>query len=723
MSGKRTLRIWSVILYLCFSYAGKAQIVFDEIIISASRQEEKKQETAPNILVINSSKSAIYNPQTSADLLQTSGEVFVQKSQAGGGSPMLRGFAANRILLCVDGIRMNNPIFRSGNLQNILAIDAASVKQTEIIFGPGTVLYGSDALGGVIHIQTLKNTFAQKKKRELSGNFFSRYSSAAFERSSHIDINLKFRRLSFLTSLSFNNYSDVKAGKFGNANYLRPDYVEEGKIKENDEPQRQKFSHFSWLNFLQKVAIKVGKNTHLAYNLYYSRSSDIPRYDRLLERKKGQLKYAQWYYGPQKWFRNDLKFSRKKSCLFFNNLNFVLALRNYEESRHKQKLAENILHSGIEKVRTFSLMLDFQKKIAERNILSYGLENNYSRVFSKAFEQPINSDKIKDASTRYPNNVPYSTHAFYANYKYFLGEKIILSGGLRYTRIFSHIASDNRFALLPFKEVRLNTGAVNGSIGLIYRTRQWLFKTNVASGFRAPNIDDLSKIFDSEPGKLLVPNPDLKPEYAYGAELFAQKKITTRLRFSLSIYYTLLKDALMRSNFRYAGKDSIEFQGEHLRIRSITNKNTAQIYGFQAAADWHIIPDLLFFGTRLSLTRGYDSEHLPIRHAPPLFGSSHLRFSQKKWQCIVYVEYNGKLNYEQLPESEKSKTHIYAKDANGNPYVPRWLTVNLKSSYRINPIIQLDVGIENIMNKLYRPYSSGISAPGRNFLFAVKIKI
>ena len=109
------------------------------------------------------------NPQTTADLLSNSGEVFIQKSQQGGGSPMIRGFATNRVLIAVDEVRMNNAIFRSGNLQNVISIDPFAVENTEVLFGPGSVIYGSDAIGGVMSFTTLAPKFSDSSKVLISG--------------------------------------------------------------------------------------------------------------------------------------------------------------------------------------------------------------------------------------------------------------------------------------------------------------------------------------------------------------------------------------------------------------------------------------------------------------------------------------------------------------------------------------------------------------------------
>ena len=125
-------------------------INLSEIVISASKWEQNRNEIPNKITKIDKKNIEIYNPQTSADFLASSNEVFIQKSQMGGGSPMIRGFAANSVLLVLDGVRMNNAIYRSGNLQNVITIDPNIIENAEVIFGPGSIIYGSDALGGIM---------------------------------------------------------------------------------------------------------------------------------------------------------------------------------------------------------------------------------------------------------------------------------------------------------------------------------------------------------------------------------------------------------------------------------------------------------------------------------------------------------------------------------------------------------------------------------------------
>ena len=173
----------------------------DEVVMSISKWEQQKKDIPQKISLMNAKTIEFTASQTSADLLQNSGKVFVQKSQLGGGSPMIRGFATNRLLLSVDGVRMNNAIFRGGNIQNVISIDPFTIKSTEVLFGPGSVIYGSDAIGGVMNFYTNNPQFSKTDSLEVFGKSNYRYSSANNENTVHVDFNLGKREWAWLRKM------------------------------------------------------------------------------------------------------------------------------------------------------------------------------------------------------------------------------------------------------------------------------------------------------------------------------------------------------------------------------------------------------------------------------------------------------------------------------------------------------------------------------------------
>ena len=145
-------------------YLTKGSEELDEIVISSFKKEEKTKRIAEQIAVLSQKDIRKVSPQTSADLLATIPGIKVQKSQFGGGSPVIRGMESNRVLLVVDGVRMNNAIYRKGHLQNAITLSPNLLDKTEVVFGPSSVIYGSDALGGVIHYYTKTPKLSENKK-------------------------------------------------------------------------------------------------------------------------------------------------------------------------------------------------------------------------------------------------------------------------------------------------------------------------------------------------------------------------------------------------------------------------------------------------------------------------------------------------------------------------------------------------------------------------------
>lgn len=188
-------------------------VTLDKMVVSASKWEEDKSEVPIKINTVTKKDADFYNPQTAADLLSTSNEVFVQKSQLGGGSPMIRGFSANSVLLVIDGVRMNNAIYRSGNLQNVISLDANTIERAEIIFGPGSIIYGSDALGGVVSFTSRNPVLSGNEKFKASSDAMGRFSSVNLEKTGHLTVNLGTKIFGSLSSFTYSDFDDLRMEK------------------------------------------------------------------------------------------------------------------------------------------------------------------------------------------------------------------------------------------------------------------------------------------------------------------------------------------------------------------------------------------------------------------------------------------------------------------------------------------------------------------------------
>lgn len=695
-----------------------------EVVISASKWEQKRSEVPNKISSLSDREIAFINPQTTADLLGANNEVFIQKSQMGGGSPMIRGFATNRVLIVVDGVRMNNAIFRSGNLQNVISLDANTIQNSEVIFGPGSVIYGSDAIGGVMDFHTYTPLFSNTDRTQFSGSVMGRWSSANMEKTEHFHLNIRGNRLSSISSVSFSHYGDLKMGKKGGFDeYTRPEFVDivnnHDSIFQNDDVNMQRFTAYNQLNLMQKIAFKASDALHFDYGFHYSRLSDVPRYDRLIQYSKGKLKYAEWYYGPQKWMLHNLKASLWSETALFDKAKLSLAYQDYEESRHDRKLNKDQIRERTEQLAIYTANLDFNKHISAKSELFYGAEGNYNYVHSFGFERDIHNNKQQNIASRYPDGSTYAATAIYANYKFKPSNQWTLLAGARYNYFHMKSDFDTTYYQFPFQNINLTNSAVNASIGGVYSPHHsWEFHFNAASGFRTPNVDDISKVFDSEPGNVVVPNPHLKPEYAYNTEISIIKTIEKVARVSCTGFYTLLKDAMIRRNFSFNGQDSIIYDGEMSQVQALVNTDEATVYGIQASVKSQLYKHL-HIHANINYTKGYDKEDKPMRHVPPVFGSVHLIY-ESRLKIDLFANYNGEISYKNLAPSERTKTHIFATDANGNPYCPSWYTLNIRANYPITKEWHITAALYNITDVRYRPYSSGIVAPGRHVMISLK---
>lgn len=707
----------------------KNQIDLEEVVISASKWEQKLNEVPNKITKITKTQILRNNPQTSADLLAQTGTVFIQKSQLGGGSPMIRGFATNRVLLVIDGVRMNNAIYRSGNLQNIISIDALSTQTAEVIFGPGSLIYGSDAIGGVMDFHTLEARFAKEKKVLVAGSALARYSTANKENTFHADMNLGLKKWSFLSSFSYSKFDDLKMGKYGGQDsYLRPEYIERingvDSIVENPDPRVQRFSGYSQVNFLQKVRFKPTQHLDLQYSFTYAGTGEAPRYDRLVQYRNGKLRFAEWNYGPMLWRMHNLQVLHGKKTAIYNDARLTIAYQNYDESRIDRTRANNNRNIQAEKVNAVSINLDAAKKLGKGELF-YGLEYVHNKVGSTGERINIATNQTTPFVSRYPDGSTWNTLGIYGSYKINFTPKFTFTTGLRYSYNTLNATFDTTFIKFPYEKAELKEGAFTGNIGLVYRPAEtWQLNGNISTGYRMPNVDDIGKLFESVPGNVTVPNPDLTAEYAWNFEIGIIKNIIQKFRLELNAFYTVLNDAIVRRPTTFNGQDSINFDGVKSRVEALQNVAKATVWGFQSSAEYYFTGQLSV-QTHANWIGGKETddtknEQVALRHAPPFYGSTLLKYRHKNLYVEASSYYNSKIKNEDLAPSEQAKTDIYAKDANGKPYSPAWYTLNFKTSYQLTKNLLITAGWENVTNQRYRPYSSGIVAAGSNLVIGLR---
>lgn len=697
--------------------------------VSATRWRMPEADLPQRVISLFPTDAKLQNMQTAADLLAATGEVFIQKSQLGGGSPMIRGFATNRVLLAVDGVRMNTAILRSGNVQNVISLDPFTLERTDVIFGPGAVSYGSDAVGGVMSFATRTPRLSQNGTAEWHGNAVLRSSTANFEKTAHVDLSLALEKWGFISSVTVSDYDDLIMGSHGPDDYLRPFHVERiggrDSVLVNSDPEKQTPSAYRQLNLMQKVRFRPDEQWDIQYGFHYSTTTDYARYDRLLRMRGERPRSAEWEYGPQEWMLHALTLDHADGVPWYDLLRATLAYQSFAESRHDRDFGGTLRRHRSEGVDAFSVNVDFEKMLGEVHELFFGVEYVANIVGSDGEDENIITGTRVPGPSRYPDGSTWNSAAAYGYYSWRPMDALILQSGLRASYVTLDADFSREFYPLPFSSVALRNGAINGSLGAVLRPGgTWQFDINLSTGFRAPNIDDAGKVFDSTPGFVIVPNPDLRPEYAWNAEIGARNRLGELLRLDVSAFYTLLDDAMVRRPFSLAGRDSIVYAGESSRVEALQNGARAQVHGIQAGLELRLGGGLRLW-SRFTWQKGEeeldDGSTAPLRHAGPWFGSTHLVWSRHGVEVDLYAMYNGAIRHDDLAPEEQAKTYLYALDAEGRPWAPGWTTLNLKARYRISDVVKITAGVENMTDRRYRPYSSGITAPGRNFIGAMYI--
>jgi len=702
----------------------------DEIVISASRFKQDKKDIPNKIISFNAKSIAFSNPQTSADALENTGQVFIQKSQLGGGSPLIRGFSTNRLLITVDGVRMNNAIFRGGNLQNVIAIDPFSIQKTEVTLGAGSIIYGSDAIGGVMSFYTQKPQLSYSDVLYTKAQAVVRYATANNEKTAHFNVNFGLEKWAFLSHFSYTDFSDLRMGRNGPDDYLRPHYVvtsgTEDIMMENENPRLQKQTGYNQINAMQKVRFEPKENLSFDLGLFYTTTSNTPRYDRLIRYKGDVLKSAEWHYGPQRWFMTNLNVTKlSSSSNLYDKIQATLAFQNFQESRIDRNF--NAISRSIkeESVNAISFNLDLEKKLSDKTIVHYGAEYVFNSVSSTAKKENTSTGETEPTVSRYPDGSRWQSAAIYSSLKYKPNEKFVFQTGWRYNYIasFADFKENNEYLNLPFTESKNTADAFTGSAGVTWLPNNILqWRLNLSTAFRAPNIDDIGKVFDSEPGSVVVPNNNLKPEYAYGGELGVTLNFNNKVIFDAAAYYTYLDNALVRKDGDLNGETEIVYNGELSTVQSLQNASQARIYGFELGTKIKF-SDAFRVTSQYSVIGGSETTNtikVPIRHVAPHFGNTHFIWQKNKISTDAYLKYNSEMSFYKLAPSEKEKDYIYALNEQGQPYSPSWFTLNFRVQYQLNEAIVLTSSLENITDERYKTYSSGIASPGRNLIVSLK---
>lgn len=708
---------------------------------------------------------------STADALAELGGVYVQKSQFGGGSPVLRGFEANRVLLVVDGVRMNNAIYRNGHLQNAITVDPLGLDRMELIYGAGALAYGSDAIGGVVHFRTEQPRFRAKTfdggnaqgprtQDVIDGKIAMSYGSAARASALSTKIGYGGANWAGLTLLSTTSTSHLRAGAqrldsypdFGRRDVyvVRQNGIDE--LIENPDPNRQVGSAYDQVNLLQKFRFRLQDRVELNANLQYSSTSNIPRYDNLTQELNGGLRWARWDYGPQTRAMASVQLLDRRETSFFDVASYLVSHQFIEEDRIARRRNDPAEEHNLEDVHTTNLQFDFSKKIGPALTLRYGLDGRYDMVDSKAFFRDVDT---REESQGVPTRYPSAGSSLLSAGLYLEGQQQIaadwqLRGGFRLSRqrLSATFGADDPVAWpqVYLDGITNTESATTVSVGLREQAG-WRFL--YSQGFRAPNIDDFAK-FRERNGFIQAPNPDLLPERSHTLEAaytFTGRRLFGR-RFDAEItgYHTWLRGVIARQAGSLPnGDDFFVSRGDTLRVQANVNANSARVWGFDLVLGYQLTEQLrlktevhYLYGRRQQAAPDGEQLTLPQDHIPPPYGATSLHWEAKAWALGFRLRYQLAKNLADYAVGNISGSAAagYIFDRMGTsdnleftPFLVEegrfagtygWWTANIWVEWSVSSNWTIRLKVDNLLDRHYRTFASGISAPGLNMGLGVE---
>ncbi len=600
-----------------------------------------------------------------AEAMNITPGVWMQKTNHGGGSPFVRGLTGNYVLLLIDGIRLNNSTFRYGPNQYFNTISPFSVNSVEVLRSGGSTLYGSDAIGGTININTKNPSFEKDKK--LYGGVSGQMMSHDMEYTGRLNLGSSHKDFAFLISGGLRKFGDIYAGE--GIGYQVPSGYSEKDI-----------------NF--KGLWQFKENSKLTFNYQWLRQDDVPRYD-----KVAQKGYEYYNFSLQQRQLAYLRYDKKWQNSPLTGFQITASFQESNEERDTKKNDTFWTKNERDDVLTFGLTSQLDAVLFKKIDVVSGLDFYYDWInSSRELENVESGEKEVFSRGLYPDGSSSFTSAFYNTYLHKVN-KWIFELGWRFNY------SVNKAEDEIFDELDQSSASLVWNASINYRLKKGHIYTSVNTSFRAPNINDISSLGDFDYG-VEVPASDLRPETSKNIEI-GYKMAGKALNFNIAYYYTRIQDLIDRIPLSYNG-DSI-FNGS--KVYKKANVGEAYITGLELDFQTKLSPG---FSLQGSATYAYGtniSKDEPFRRIPPLFGDLSLRYDHKNYFIALQT----------LAANEQDRLSGGDIDDHRIPDggTPGWFVANIKSGLDWKKI-SVHLALNNLFNEAYRYHGSGVDGLGRH---------
>lgn len=660
-------------------------------VVAAARHEQRLIDSPRSVSIITAEEIRKRNCRTTPEALNELVGILVQETNYGGGSPIIRGLVGNQILVLVDGIRLNNAIFRLGPNQYLNTIDVNQIERIEVVRGPGSVLYGSDALGGFINIVT-KSTQNRRKAEGFGARLFGRYASADKGETGRLDFSQSIKNIGITAGVSLKNFHDLRAGSgIG----LQP------------------YTGYEEWDADFKLNYQLTEKHNIVLGLQHVNQSEVPRTDKLIS---GSDLKRQW--NPETRDLAYVRYDLEGISSFVNGLRAGLSYQNQSEDIDRISSSKpGTQQEYHDEVNSVGLMFQLHSRVGQRQLLTYGGEYYADHVRSRRVDVDLASSTRTDGKGTFSDGSTYQSRAAFLQDELQVTDPLSLILGFRYTSF--EVRARVNDPLTGEVEVHSTPHALTGNLNALYRlSKNFVVSLGVAQGFRAPNIDDLT-ILGSFGSGFEVPNPDLTPEQSLNYEIGLK---THHQRFSGSLYYHLsnFEDMIERSTGTFNGLSFLDSNDDDIQdeneesVFQRRNIGRARIQGVEAEGRLRVLQTWTLSGN-IAWIKGDDLiENQPLRRIPPLSGKLGVecQLKRKMWvECYSLFA----ARQDRLAPGDVEDPRIPAGGT------PGFATFNLRGGVDFNHWGNLTIALENLGDEAYRLHGSGVDSPGRNLVVGYEL--
>jgi hemoglobin/transferrin/lactoferrin receptor protein len=628
----------------------------DAVNISAFRFQLKNHETPAQIRSYTQKNISDNNPRSLPEFFDGTGNFYLQKTNHGGGSLIIRGLTGNQTLLTIDGIRLNNSTFRYGPNQYLNTINANMVDKVEVLAGSGSVQYGSDAIGGLIQIFSISPNFDKK----IGVNLNTRWATHNMEKSINGALNLSNKNLGLILSGSFKNFGDMVSGQGVQTPTGYKEHSFEGK--------------FVW---------KIYKNASLTAAHQSLAQKDVPIYHKIILEN-----FALNHISSQNRNLSYLKFANKTKSKFFTEQEITISQQLNSEARIQKKNDSKTTRTENDKIQTTGIIMVNVSKFNDFWQASSGFEAYFDNVNS--FRNDVTENINISKRGLYPNNAKYANKAFFTMHQ-FSKKATTINAGLRYNTVMMSIP-DEKLGIS-----NLNNAALVYNLSFLQKINaSFVAYASYNTAFRSPNIDDMGTLGIVD-FRYEIPSDKLKPEMSKQIEIGFkfQNKVNSG---QISVYQNKLTDLISRE------KITGQFI-ENYPVYIKQNTSKATIKGIEWNSKSRISKNWQF-ESFLTYTIGQDDiKDEPLRRIPPFFSNFKLTFKHNNF--VISPNFNFAASQNRLAQGDKDDNRI------GPNGTAAYAVLNTNVGYNINKFT-FKINLLNLTNQTYKTHGSGIYGYGRS---------